>query len=135
MAGWETIVAAVGGVALGFGLALAWQLREVRSLRRRIYELRAEMRRSVLPVLERRAVELAIPKEQRRSEAPEDPAMTAVTLAEVIRAHEDRQSLPFSDTLDISQDQMQSRARVSADDIFEPPKVPAASAPEGDEEE
>lgn len=101
MPAWETLVAALGGLVLGAGIAswLGWQ-RERRLIRARV-ELEARLRRDVLPVLERRADVLGIPTSD-RGHNDDGTASLVQTLARAIKLEEESHQLPFGDTLEAS---------------------------------
>ncbi len=100
MPGWEAMVAAIGGLAIGAGLAGVWARgRHARLLRER-FELEASLRRNVIPVLERRADVLGIPPAERGREADGTVAV-AMTLARAIKSQEESVDLPFGDTVEV----------------------------------
>lgn len=100
MPGWETLVAAAGGFAIGGGLAAIWaRQRQARTARERV-ELETRLRRTVIPVLERRADVLGIPPSERGVDSDGAAALT-VTLAQVIKTQEESAELPFGDTVEV----------------------------------
>jgi hypothetical protein len=54
----------------------------------------------VIPVLERRATSLDIPKDARGARDADDSVRAAVTTARAIAANEEKLVLPFSDTVE-----------------------------------
>lgn len=118
MPGWETLLAAVGGMAIGAGLAaMIARQRHARLTRERV-ELEARLRRNVIPVLERRADVLGIPPAERGEDA--DGSVTLVlTLAQAIRLQEESVELPFGDTVEVDRakldtDRDEARSQESA---------------------
>lgn len=117
MAGWETLLAALGGMILGIGVAsLASRQRERRWMRQKL-ELETRVRREVVPVLERRADVLGVPPAERGSEH-DGPIAVAVTLASAIRLIEESSELPFGDTVEVARKELagelESKARKQA---------------------
>ncbi len=98
MAAWETLLAAVGGLVLGFGLGLFFGHRSERTTAKSIRRMKARMRASVLPILEGRAQQLGLPKDKRGYET-EDPLEVAVDLSNSIIQYQEEQNLAFSDTV------------------------------------
>jgi hypothetical protein len=98
MAAWETLLAAVGGLVLGFGLGLFFGRRSEVSTAKKLRRLKARMRASVLPILEGRAQQLGLPR-ARRSYDTEDPIEVAVDLSTSIIEYQEEQNLAFSDTV------------------------------------
>lgn len=99
MEGWETVVAALGGLLFGLGLGLALSRRREARIRRRLTQQAQRLRAAVIPVLEERADALGLSADERKS-ASDEPHELAVHLAESIRRFTDARTLPFSDTLD-----------------------------------
>ena len=99
MSGWETVLAALGGLLLGFGAGLVATRRRERALERRITRFSQQLRSHVVPVLEERAASLGLSPSERSSES-DDPLTLAVSLAGSIQRFSDARTLPFSDTLD-----------------------------------
>ena len=100
MAAWETLLAAIGGLILGFGLGLFFGRRSERSMAKRLRRMQARMRASVLPILEGRAQQLGLPREKRGYDT-EDPLEVAVDLSTSIIQYQEEQNLAFSDTVRI----------------------------------
>ncbi len=105
MNGWETVLAALGGILVGLGLGMALARRSEARLRREFREALHQIQTSVVPVLEDRAAAVGVPR-QERSTASEHPLDLALALSSSIRRHVDQHSiaereLPFTDTVDI----------------------------------
>ncbi len=98
MAAWETLLAAVGGLVLGFGLGLFFGHRSERSQAKKMRRIKARLRASVLPILEGRAQQLGLPREKRGYDT-EDPLEVAVDLSNSIIQYQEEQNLAFSDTV------------------------------------
>lgn len=106
MAGWETVLAAVGGLVLGTGLvAFLSRQRERRWMRQRV-ELETRLRRVVVPVLERRADVLGIPPAQRGSDE-EGAIELTLSLAGAIKQLEESAELPFGDTVEVARRELE----------------------------
>lgn len=101
MAGWETLLAALGGLAMGAGAASLLARRHTRRSLRAKLEIESQLRQSVVPVLERRADALGVPVSARGASG-EGPVELTVTLANAIRAAEENVELPFGDTVEVS---------------------------------
>ena len=110
MAGWESVLAAVGGMLLGLGTGLGLARLQERALRRHLQRLRARARSNVVPVLERRAEALGL-RAAERPPPSDDPCDHADALARAIRGFEDRQELPFSDTVDVPRGDLAGRSQ------------------------
>lgn len=95
MNGWETLLAAVGGMLVGLGLGVTLGRRGEMRYRAEHARLEASVRTSVVPVLEARAEALGVAT----PEPVSGSVSTAVTLADAIRRHEARTELPYTDTL------------------------------------
>lgn len=93
------MLAALGGLMLGIGVGVMIGRRQERAVRRRLTIFETQLRRSVIPVLERRAEELGLPSSDRAPKS-EDAFEVSVGLGSSIRRYEDRHELPFSDTLE-----------------------------------
>jgi hypothetical protein len=96
-------------VGLGFGIVLGrWLgMRELAVVRREMGRRKAELRNHVLPLLEQRALGSGVPPDRRaRNEA--DPLIAAIELGRAIQEVEARVDLPFSDTLQVSQEVVQA---------------------------
>lgn len=103
------ILALTALVGAFVGAAIGWALRgrAIESMaldRQREHE---RVRVSVLPVLERRASALSIPRERRSDDAIEG----AVEVATAIQAAEEKLVLPFTDTLEISRTELARASR------------------------
>lgn len=101
MAGWETLLAAVGGLLLGGGAVALLSRRHGRRWMRQRVELETRTRREIVPVLERRADVLGIPPSARGHDG-EGPIGLAITLAQAIRTAEESTELPFGDTVEVA---------------------------------
>ncbi len=102
MGGWETVLAAVGGLVLGLGLGVGWAGREQRRLRRQLAQGGASLRNSVVPVLAKRADALGLRVSLRptpKATPLEEALAEAVELAEQLQEFGEENALPFSDTL------------------------------------
>jgi hypothetical protein len=101
MAGWETMLAALGGMVFGMGVAsLVFRQRDRRGMRQRV-ELETRLRREIVPVLERRADALGIPPAERGHDG-DGPIGLVITLAQAIRTAEESTELPFGDTVEVA---------------------------------
>lgn len=113
MLGWETLLAAVAGMALGAGaMSVLARQRQRRWLRERV-EVEARVRRFVVPVLERRANVLQIPPSERGADA-DGPLALSVALAQAIGAVEESTELPFGDTLEVARAELGEGASQSS---------------------
>lgn len=103
MLAWQTVGAALFGLALGVVLA-AWvsSHRERRWTRQQL-EVEARVRRMLVPVLERRADALRIPTAERGVDEA-SPIDVALALSRAIGRVEESSELPFGDTVDVSLD-------------------------------
>lgn len=101
MPGWETLLGALGGLALGLGLASLFARQRDRQAVRAKVEIETRLRTMVVPVLERRADVLGIPP-ARRGVDRDGPIELAVALAGAIRAAEESSDLPFGDTVEVA---------------------------------
>jgi hypothetical protein len=99
---------------LGFGpgLALGWALgaRGATSLRRDHERRKAELRSHVLPLLEQRAIASGVPGEQRAKDEA-DALLASIALGRAIQAAEVGRDLAFTDTLEISQEELTASGR------------------------
>lgn len=101
MTGWETLLAALGGMVFGAGLATLWlRSREGSAYRQRL-TIAARVRRRIVPLLEQRADQLGIPPSE-RGLGLSDPIEVAFELARVIHSVEQSADLPFKDTVEAS---------------------------------
>jgi hypothetical protein len=96
-------VATLVGAAAGWALRV--RLEDVRA--RKLAMQRARVRSRVLPVLERRAEALRVAPVDRAPDEP-DPIEAAIVMATAIERIEERRDLPFSDTLEVSKDDLGS---------------------------
>ena len=103
-----TILAAASGLLLGLGLGFVLGRSRVTALGRRLRQLEIRARATLVPVLERRADTLGVPKHQRGIEE-EDQLEAAMTLASAIEKKESAATLPFSDTLQINASEIQKK--------------------------
>ncbi len=110
MAAWETLLAAIGGLVLGFGLGLVAGRRREQGRARDLARLRSRVRASVLPVLEGRAQALGVSRSERGYDT-EDPLEAVVDLSSTIQRLEDAQNMAFSDTLELSRKELDRRRR------------------------
>jgi len=86
------------GIAIGF---FVWA-RPLERARGRLAHAMKDVRLHVIPVLERRASSLDVPRDERGARDAEDAVHAAVTTARAIAASEEKLVLPFSDTLELS---------------------------------
>ena len=86
------------GIAIGF---FVWA-RPLERARCKLVQAMSEIRVHVIPVLERRATSLDIPKESRGARDAEDAIHAAITTARAISANEEKLVLPFSDTVELA---------------------------------
>ena len=103
MDGWETVLAAVGGLLLGAGAGVWIGRRHERRTARELYRVYSRLRASVIPVLEARAEVLGLSRTTRESSSPDqDPLTVSLHLGESIQRVEQQRNLAFSDTVEIS---------------------------------
>ncbi len=110
-AGLETLIAALGGALVGAGVAslLIRQGARGRWSRERV-EIETRLRRTVVPVLERRADVLGIPP-ARRGVDDDGAIELTLTLAQAIDTVETSGDLPFGDTLEVAREDVQRELR------------------------
>lgn len=101
MAGWETLVATLGGLCVGTGFGLLLGRRGHERLRQRVSRIQQRTRSTVVPALDRRADLLDIPRGERGG-GSSDPLEIAISLAQSVLHAEEREELPFSDTVELS---------------------------------
>lgn len=103
MQGWETVLAALGGLVLGLGLGVLIGRRGSHddAEAQRMREGVARLRTTVVPVLERQASLLGVPTSE-RGPTDGDGLEVALALGKAIQGREEREELPFSDTLEIA---------------------------------
>jgi hypothetical protein len=104
--GWETVLAAVGGLVLGIGLGIVIGRRHAHGYVRRMRRVESRVRASVIPVLEDQAHTLELPHDE-RAPGVEDPFEVAVDLATAIQRHRDSHDMAFSDTLEVSRKKLE----------------------------
>lgn len=99
-------------VGLGAGLAIGWVLgtRSASALRRELEQRRAELRSHVLPILEHRASGSGVPPD-RRARDEHDAIVAAIAIGRAIGEVESRRDLPYTDTLEISRDDITAAVR------------------------
>jgi len=110
MGGWETVLAAVGGLVLGFGLGFSLARRREQEMTRRMRRLESRIRASVIPVLEDRAQTLGVSREERASDA-DDAFGMAVDLSVSIQRRQENANLAFSDTLEVQRADLERKKR------------------------
>jgi hypothetical protein len=94
------LTAVAGGFVLGGGVG--WLFGRIRGPEgsREMTQLAAQMRRSVIPILERQADALGLPRAKRSWDTTDDFQVT-VGLAAAIQDHEAKHDLPYSDTMEV----------------------------------
>lgn len=98
--GISTIVMAVlGGFILGAGVGWLIAKATSGSDSHELTRMAAQYRQSVIPILERQADAIGLPKAHRSWDTTDDFKLT-LGLAEAIRDHETTKHLPYSDTLE-----------------------------------
>jgi len=103
--GWETVLAAVGGLVLGLGLGLGWGLRGQRRVARQLRQAHSRVRSVILPVLESRADTLGLGRSQ-GAVSGADPLEQAAELSTRIEKRESSQHLAYSDTVQLDRDDL-----------------------------
>jgi hypothetical protein len=100
------------GAGVGLGSALGWALasRRITALRRAHAQREAELRNHVLPVLEQRASAAGVPPSARARDV-RDPLVASVTIGRAIQELESRRDLPFTDTVEVSKDDITAEVR------------------------
>src|SRR5688500_343160 len=109
----ETALAALLGIVLGAMIDTFFALGRARRLRRHELEVATRIRRTVVPVLKRRAIALAIPVESRGSD-DDGPVGLAISLAQSIQASEESGELPFGDTVEVARKELESKLAAKA---------------------
>lgn len=94
------------GVFLGIAIGFFVWARPLERARGRLAQAMADVRSHVIPVLERRATSLDIPRDRRGARDADDALEAAVTTARAIAANEEKLVLPFSDTIELSRDSL-----------------------------
>jgi hypothetical protein len=97
-------LAATLGIVIGLAAGFLIWGRRLEIARGRLVRAGAQVRAHVVPVLERRATSLDVPREDRGARDAEDPIEAAVKTARAIGASEEKLILPFSDTVELSRD-------------------------------
>jgi len=106
-------MAAAGGLVLGLGVGLAIARLRERGVWRRVRQDHARLRASVVPVLEARAQQLGIPREERES-LDGDPIALAVGLSVSIMRVEGDPNLAFSDTVQLARAELLAKKQKDA---------------------
>jgi hypothetical protein len=106
--GWETVLAAFGGLVLGLGLGMVFGRRHAQDADKAARRLRSRIRASVVPVLEGQALALGLSREERASQS-EDPCDVAVDLSVSIQKFQDSHNMAFSDTLELSRSEAKGK--------------------------
>lgn len=101
-----TLAAALACLFAGLALGLFLGGRQAALLRRERAALSGKLRAHVLPVLEQRASGAVTPS--MRPPADADPIEATVALGRAILEVESRHALPFTDTLEISRDDVRA---------------------------
>ena len=101
MSGWETLVAALGGLSVGVGLGILLGRRGEDRLRLHVASMERRVRTTLVPILQSRAGALGLPTKPRES-GRGDAVEIAFELGESVLRAEERQALPFSDTVEFS---------------------------------
>lgn len=102
-----TAVGVFLGIAVGF---FVWA-RPLERARGALARAGAEVRAHVIPVLERRASSLDIPRDARGARDADDAIRSAVTTARAITASEEKLVLPFTDTVEMSSEALRARPK------------------------
>lgn len=97
-------LAASLGIVIGLAIGFVMWGRPLEIARGRLVRAGAQVRAHVVPVLERRAASLDVPREDRGARDAEDPIEAAVKTARAIGASEAKLVLPFSDTVELSRE-------------------------------
>jgi hypothetical protein len=96
-------------VGLGIGLGTGWLLaaRRLDALRREHAQRRSEIRNHVLPLLEHRASATGVPPDRRARDVA-DPMIASIAIARAIQELDSKRDLPYSDTLEVSTEEIVS---------------------------
>ncbi|MEM9069620.1 MAG: hypothetical protein AAGE52_13995 [Myxococcota bacterium] len=105
MTGWESIVAAVGGLLLGVGVGLLLARGRDSALRQRMNKHLGVLRTNVIPLLESRAEAVELPDDV------SEPLELVERLSTSLRRHEEAQELPFSDTVEFSREEARAQLK------------------------
>ena len=100
-------MAVVGGFILGTGVGWLIAKATSGSGSHELTRMAAQYRQSVIPILERQADAVGLPKANRSWDTTDDFKLT-LGLAEAIREHESTKQLPYSDTLEAGPDALGS---------------------------
>jgi len=105
------LTAVAGGFVLGGGVG--WLLGRVRRTdgSRELTRLAAQMRQSVIPILERQADAVGLPRARRSWDTTDDFQVT-VGLATAIQDHEAKHDLPYSDTMEAQLEELAGKGGV-----------------------
>jgi hypothetical protein len=109
VSGWETILAAIGGLVGGFGIGVVVARRREQRMIERTRALEARVKQTVLPILDDRAEALGLSRSKRPERA--DPILGAVELAQTIQRVEERNHVQYSDTLELSRTELERRTK------------------------
>jgi hypothetical protein len=97
-------LAATLGIVIGLAAGFLIWGRRLELARGRLVRASAQIRAHVVPVLERRATSLDVPRDARGARDAEDAIEAAVKTARAIGASEEKLVLPFSDTVELSRE-------------------------------
>ncbi len=103
MAGWESVIAALGGLLVGIGIGMLLGRKRELTLRRRLTTHATELRSTVIPILEEHADKLGLPDSERCQESS-NPLELTVRLSRSLGRHAEAQELPFDDTMELGND-------------------------------
>lgn len=95
-----TVASAVlGAFLLGIGVGWIFSRKASEPAGHREHQLAAQLRHSVIPILERQADAVGLPRDKRSWDTTDD-FQVSVSLAQAIRAHETGKEIGFSDTVE-----------------------------------